>query len=42
MRQRKNHFWNSETFWEYVVLVVSCLASIGTTLLLIKLGWLRL
>jgi len=41
MRQRKKRFWNSETFWEYVVpLVVSCLASIGTTLLLIKLGWL--
>lgn len=39
MKQNKKRFWDSETFWEYVVLIiVSSLASIATALLLIKLG----
>lgn len=39
MKQNKKRFWQSETFWEYVVtIIVSSLASIATALLLIKLG----
>lgn len=39
MKQNKKRFWDSETFWEYVVpIIVSSLASIATALLLIKLG----
>lgn len=39
MKKQKKPFWKSEEFWEYVVIiVVSCLASTGTLLVLAKLG----
>ena len=39
MKKQKKPFWKTEEFWEYVVtIVVSCLASTGTLLVLAKLG----
>lgn len=39
MKQNKKRFWNSETFWEYVVpIIVSVIISILTTLVASGLG----
>lgn len=39
MKQNKKRFWDSETFWEYVVpIIVSVIISILTTLIASGLG----
>ncbi len=39
MKLNKKRFWNSETFWEYVVpIIVSVIISILTTLVASGLG----
>ncbi|MDO5009107.1 MAG: hypothetical protein Q4E15_09440 [Lactobacillus johnsonii] len=39
MKTNKKRFWNSETFWEYVVpIIVSMIISILTTLVASGLG----
>lgn len=39
MKQNKKRFWDSETFWEYVVpIIVSIVISILTTLVANGLG----
>ncbi len=39
MKQNKKRFWNSETFWEYVVpIIVSVIISTLTTLVASGLG----
>ncbi len=39
MKQNKKRFWDSETFWEYVVpIIVSVIISILTTLVASGLG----